>query len=98
MDPHKIEVGVGVHDEVAKPSGTGKPVGEMLGQNTVACQRAERIGVGRRYPQATADTDRRGDVDDDLNGLPEMQYHGVGHIGHGAEFGGLGGQSVLYPV
>lgn len=38
VDSRKVEIGVGVHDEGAKPGGTGKPVGEMLGENTVAGQ------------------------------------------------------------
>lgn len=68
---------VSVHDKVAEARGTTEPLGKVLRDHSRFRQQAERIPARRRAAHAKFDTGRDSHVDHHLDGLSQVQDHGV---------------------
>ena len=97
MDAGHVELLVDVSDHVPKSRRVLETGGQFPIEVTTLGQPPERLGVrGRRSePQVQAGGGR--EIDDDLDGLPQVEDDRVRRVGRRAELGGIGGQPRGHP-
>ena len=77
MDARHVEPLVRKGDDTPKPCGSLEAHGECRVEVAGVCETAERVGIGAGCAQSQLEAHRHRDIDNDLNGLPEMQDDGV---------------------
>ena len=95
--PAHVELIVGVGDDVAEPRRPSEAGGQRLVDDAGAGEAAERLRIGRRRPEVPAETRRDREIDHDLDGLPQVEDHGVRRVRRGPQLGVLGGQALGNP-
>ena len=88
-----IEVIVRVGDDVAEAGRPSQPLREGLVDDAGPGQAAEGIGIAGRCSEVPPDTGCHGDVDDDLDRLPQVKDDGIRGIRCRPELALLGGQA-----
>ena len=83
---------VGVRDDVAEARGANETIGEIGLENPCAVQAPERVGVALWRGEGEAQAGGDGQVDYELDGLPQVQDHGIGGVAGRLQVGRLGGQ------
>ncbi len=85
-------------DQVAEAHGPAQPDGQILGHCPGLGEAPEGVGVGRGASQAEVDAARYGEVDHDLDGLPEVQDHRVRRRRHRLQGARLLGKVLGHPA
>lgn len=79
-DADHVELIVGVGDDVAKARRPAQALGERGVDDSGGGQTPKGVGVGRGRAQIESQTRRQREVNDDLDGLPEMEDDRVGFV------------------
>ena len=97
VDAGHVELLVDVSDHVPESRGALETGGQFPIEVTALGQPPERLGVrGRRSePQVKAGGGR--EIDDDLDGLPQVEDDRIRGVGRRPELGGIGGQPRGHP-
>ena len=85
MDAVEVDPLVGVRHHIPEPGRLGKPLSQLLIEMARRGEAPEGIAICRWRAQFETCAHRQGQIEDDLDGLPEMQNDGVRLVGHGLE-------------
>ena len=81
MDARHVQRVVGVRHEIPEPRGPRQPVGEGSLNGAGAGQTPEGIRVSLWGPEVELQARGHGQINRDLDGMPQAEDHGVGRVG-----------------
>ncbi len=97
VDTGHVELLVDVSDHVPESRRALETGGQFSIEVTGLGQPPERLGVRRRRSEPPVKAGRGREVDDDLDGLPQVEDDRIRCVGRRAELGGIRGQPRGHP-